>query len=95
MKDGHLFLSLMADGGIYEFEPISREGSVEGRDTKLGESERGRSYLASALRGAQGDNAAPSLARPSAYFSPVWIRGRVMVPVPHGFIVAGELARSH
>jgi para-nitrobenzyl esterase len=20
-KDGHLFLSLMADGGIYEFEP--------------------------------------------------------------------------
>lgn len=21
MKDGHLFLSLMADGGIYEFEP--------------------------------------------------------------------------
>ena len=23
MKDGHLFLSLMADGGIYEFEPIT------------------------------------------------------------------------
>jgi para-nitrobenzyl esterase len=23
IKDGHLFLSLMADGGIYEFEPIS------------------------------------------------------------------------
>jgi para-nitrobenzyl esterase len=22
VKDGHLFLSLMADGGIYEFEPI-------------------------------------------------------------------------
>jgi len=22
IKDGHLFLSLMADGGIYEFEPI-------------------------------------------------------------------------
>ena len=22
LKDGHLFLSLMADGGIYEFEPI-------------------------------------------------------------------------
>jgi len=22
MKDGHLFLSLMADGGIYEFEPM-------------------------------------------------------------------------
>jgi para-nitrobenzyl esterase len=21
IKDGHLFLSLMADGGIYEFEP--------------------------------------------------------------------------
>jgi para-nitrobenzyl esterase len=23
IKDGHMFLSLMADGGIYEFEPIS------------------------------------------------------------------------
>ena len=22
LKDGHLFLSLMADGGIYEFEPV-------------------------------------------------------------------------
>lgn len=22
VKDGHLFLSLMADGGIYEFEPL-------------------------------------------------------------------------
>lgn len=22
LKDGHLFLALMADGGIYEFEPI-------------------------------------------------------------------------
>jgi para-nitrobenzyl esterase len=22
IKDGHLFLSLMADGGIYEFEPV-------------------------------------------------------------------------
>ena len=22
IKDGHLFLSLMADGGIYEFEPM-------------------------------------------------------------------------
>jgi heat shock protein HslJ len=31
MKDGHLFLSLMADGGIYEFEPMppaSLEGSA-------------------------------------------------------------------
>jgi uncharacterized protein/heat shock protein HslJ len=24
MKDGHLFLSLMADGGIYEFEPLPK-----------------------------------------------------------------------
>ena len=23
IKDGHLFLSLMADGGIYEFEPVT------------------------------------------------------------------------
>jgi heat shock protein HslJ len=27
IKDGHLFLSLMADGGIYEFEPVSGSGS--------------------------------------------------------------------
>lgn len=26
LKDGHLFLSLMADGGIYEFEPIQNAG---------------------------------------------------------------------
>jgi hypothetical protein len=24
IRDGHLFLSLMADGGIYEFEPITK-----------------------------------------------------------------------
>jgi para-nitrobenzyl esterase len=27
IKDGHLFLSLRADGGIYEFEPIPKEKS--------------------------------------------------------------------
>jgi heat shock protein HslJ len=26
IKDGHLFLSLMADGGIYEFEPVTKTG---------------------------------------------------------------------
>jgi para-nitrobenzyl esterase len=25
IKDGHLFLSLMADGGIFEFEPTSNQ----------------------------------------------------------------------
>ena len=25
MKDGHLFLSLKADGGIYEFEPAPED----------------------------------------------------------------------
>jgi heat shock protein HslJ len=29
IKDGHLFLSLMADGGIYEYEPVG-ESSTEG-----------------------------------------------------------------
>ncbi len=37
MKDEHLFVSLMADGGIYEFEPLSTEtrvnGSVKGTAT--------------------------------------------------------------
>ncbi|HET6268316.1 MAG TPA: META domain-containing protein [Acidobacteriota bacterium] len=28
LKDGHLFLSLMADGGIYEYEPI--QASIAG-----------------------------------------------------------------
>ena len=30
VRDGHLFLSLMADGGIYEFEPMSSEQSMTG-----------------------------------------------------------------
>jgi para-nitrobenzyl esterase len=24
IRDGHLFLALMADGGIYEFEPVAK-----------------------------------------------------------------------
>jgi heat shock protein HslJ len=39
IKDGHLFLSLLADGGIYEYEPLgssqaeaSSEASVKGDD---------------------------------------------------------------
>ena len=28
MKNGHLFLSLMADGGIYEFAPAAKPGSL-------------------------------------------------------------------
>jgi heat shock protein HslJ len=30
LKDEHLFLALMADGGIYEYEPMSSEGASEG-----------------------------------------------------------------
>jgi uncharacterized lipoprotein YbaY/heat shock protein HslJ len=30
LKDGHLFLSLMADGGSYEYEPMSQQGSASG-----------------------------------------------------------------
>ena len=30
LKDGHLLLSLMADGGVYEFEPIQAEGETAG-----------------------------------------------------------------
>lgn len=29
IKDGHLFLSLMADGGIYEFEPVRKPMAVD------------------------------------------------------------------
>lgn len=28
MRDGHLFLSLMADGGIYEYEPATSQGTA-------------------------------------------------------------------
>jgi len=31
LRDGHLFLSLMADGGIYEFEPLMAEGQLSGK----------------------------------------------------------------
>ncbi|HEY6120105.1 MAG TPA: META domain-containing protein [Pyrinomonadaceae bacterium] len=37
IKDGHLFLSLMADGGIYEFEPITSPASLIGKKWKLTE----------------------------------------------------------
>ena len=36
IRHGHLFLSLMADGGIYEFEPMKLEGGVNGRGTVRG-----------------------------------------------------------
>jgi putative lipoprotein len=36
IRHGHLFLSLMADGGIYEFEPMKPEGGVNGRGTVRG-----------------------------------------------------------
>ena len=28
VRDGHLFLALMADGGIYEFEPLTRAAAI-------------------------------------------------------------------
>lgn len=31
LKDGHLFVSLMADAGMYEFEPISQQREAAGR----------------------------------------------------------------
>lgn len=31
LKDGHLFLSLMMDGGIYEFEPMNKPRTASGR----------------------------------------------------------------
>lgn len=31
LRNDHLFLSLMADGGIYEFEPLGQEGATAGR----------------------------------------------------------------
>jgi para-nitrobenzyl esterase len=30
VRDGHLFLALMADGGIYEFEPLARAAVIVG-----------------------------------------------------------------
>jgi para-nitrobenzyl esterase len=30
LKDGHLFLSLMADAGVYEFEPVSSDDQASG-----------------------------------------------------------------
>jgi heat shock protein HslJ len=50
LKDGHLFLSLMADGGIYEFEPVASSSStrpVRGwRDTRGATNSRARSDAA-------------------------------------------------
>jgi len=49
IRDNHLFLSLMADGGIYEFEPMSTETTVELENTywkltHLGESPISREF---------------------------------------------------
>ena len=33
LKDGHLFLSLMTDGGVYEFEPLNNESKITGTIT--------------------------------------------------------------
>ena len=35
IKDGHLFLSLMADGGIYELEPLPKGGGAAGAKSEL------------------------------------------------------------
>jgi len=37
INDGHLFLSLTADGGIYEFEPVSQAGSGNRPGTEGGD----------------------------------------------------------
>ena len=35
IKDGHLFLSLMADAGIYEFEPLQQAGQQDAAGGKI------------------------------------------------------------
>ncbi len=34
MKDGHLFLALMADGGTYEYDPVTQSGAAGGGTAK-------------------------------------------------------------
>lgn len=34
-KDGHLFLSLMADGGIYEFEPVGGSAGEQSQEARV------------------------------------------------------------
>ena len=56
LKDGHLFLSLMADGGSYEFEPMagsSRLSSVPRRPTQAAAGGRRCSVSAGLLLGDQ------------------------------------------
>jgi len=36
IKDGHLFLSLMAEGGVYEFEPLSQAEKLAGSPAAAG-----------------------------------------------------------
>lgn len=35
IKDGHLFLSLMADGGIYEYEPVGESSAEKSQEARL------------------------------------------------------------
>jgi heat shock protein HslJ len=52
VKDGDLFLSLMADGGIYEFKPVARAGqppAIEDVSWEVTLLDNGRQALASPL----------------------------------------------
>jgi heat shock protein HslJ len=49
MRDGHLFLSLMADGGIYELEPVA---SVSGQRSSGDVALEGTSWTLTELDGA-------------------------------------------
>jgi uncharacterized protein YecT (DUF1311 family)/heat shock protein HslJ len=67
VKDGHLFLSLMADGGIYEFEPVTAStaavrapgaSSVPAEDSKTLRACMDTAETQSALNRCAGDEAA-------------------------------------
>jgi heat shock protein HslJ/uncharacterized lipoprotein NlpE involved in copper resistance len=45
IKDGHLFLSLMADGGTYEYEATTSQDSASGADTGTGNTGAGETAL--------------------------------------------------
>ena len=86
IKDGHLFLSLMADGGIYEFEPVTVSGATTPGAASGSNTLEGPVWRLTKLRG-QGDQAIAALkTAPTLQFK----AGRV-----EGFAGCNRLAGSY
>ena len=86
IKDGHLFLSLMADGGIYEFEPVAASSATTPGAASSSNTLEGPVWRLTKLRGQSDQTIAALKAAPTLQFE----AGRV-----EGFAGCNRLAGSY